>query len=98
MLVHRAERRINVQRTAADAQCSTQMVLNRRARVDGATYRRHKTSLSVLRRLADLRGDELGATERAHVTERHKWDRVADVGRGVTSSDAGPASRYCEVT
>ena len=62
MLVRRADRRINVQLTAADAQFSAQMVLTRHAQVGGALFRRHETTLSVLTRLVGRCVEELCVT------------------------------------
>ena len=87
MLVHRAEGRINVQLTAADAQFSTQIVLSRVAQVGGSLFRRHETSLGVLTRPAGRCVDELCVTAPEDCSTDTKWDRVADVGRRVTSGD-----------
>ena len=84
----RANRRSDVHLTAANVQFSTQMMLTPAAQVDGATFRRHETSLGVLTRLADRSGDELHVIERAKCSSDTNCGQVPDVGRRVTSGDA----------
>ena len=64
------------------------MVLNMIAQVDGVTFIRHETSLSVFTRLAGRFGDELCVTAPEAFATDTKWDLVADVGRRVTSGGA----------